>query len=305
MSKLNVNQIRLTFGEKPLFRRLSLQLQEGEIGVVIGTSGEGKTTLLRCIAGLQGLDRGEVLLDSKQVKGPDKRLIPGHDEIQYVAQQAELMPMLSARENIHQGALHLLDKQKKAKAEELLRTFALGKVADQQLKTLSGGQQQRVSLAKALAKNYSLYLFDEVFSQLDFASKTRVMVRLRRYLKKEGKTALFVVHDPLDAFFLADTIYVLQRGRIVQEGKAIDVQQKPANLNVARLFGQVNVLSASKAEELFPGNKFKTMRSKKWFWPQDVKIDQLATPYKLQQTITLQSGTIHIVKVRGKELWLT
>lgn len=282
---------------------VNLRLQAGEIGVLIGASGEGKSTLLKIMAGLQEPASGEVLFNGEKVKAPSQKLIPGHDQIKFVAQDFELMPYISTIENIYHGALHLLDEEKEQMGAELLRLFDLEDVANQKARTLSGGQQQRVALAKALMANASLYLFDEVFSQLDMAKKMELMVELKSFLKTHKKAALFVLHSPLESFYLADVLLVLANGNIEQKGTPTEVYNQPKNEHIAHLFGRINVLPTEMAVH-FLKKDFRQWGDRFWFRPSEMKRTDLKSAFSEIESFNTPRGTMYILNLHGYTIWV-
>lgn len=198
--------------------------------VLLGQSGEGKTTLLRALAGLLPAD-GE----------PFGGLLPQHRAVGYLPQGYALFPHLRAWENVAfalpRGA------QRRARALELLSRVRLVEVADHYPMALSGGQQQRVALARALARKPQLLLLDEPSSALDAATRDEVMAELISEMHEFGLPALAVSHDPHLAA-LADRVAVMSGRRIVQHGTPAEVLSRPGSVAVARLLGHRNLFTA-------------------------------------------------------------
>ena len=305
MSILQIKDVSHTFSEKIVLKSLSFTMQQGEIVVLTGTSGTGKTTLLKIIGGLLQPTKGAAFYNGERIKGPREKLIPGHTDIKYVAQQVELMPMLSAAKNIDQGALHLMPEEQEASTNNLLTLLKIDDVRSQPLRTLSGGQQQRVALAKQLAGGGAVYLFDEVLSQLDLDTKAQIMLRLKEYLRREKKSAIFVLHDPLDTFYLADRVIVLEDGCIVQDDTPSNVYQKPATLSTAKLFGLVNVVSSDLARKLWPKKNFHQIENKVIIRPRDIKKSELPEEAILKTELVMPGYTLAVFRTGGEELIVT
>jgi ABC-type sulfate/molybdate transport systems ATPase subunit len=300
----SVGNLDYILPEKKILSSINIEIPEGKIGVVIGQSGAGKSTFIKLLAGLLAPTSGAILYKAKSLDGPT-RLIPGNPEITRIAQDFELMPHITAIENVYQGAMHLLDEEKLALGMELLTLFGLENVAHQQTKTLSGGEQQRVAIAKAMASKKDVLLFDEAFSQLDLGTKASALVRLKRYLNKKNRTALFVVHDPQDAFYLADFVLVLEEGKLVQSGDLFDVFNKSSSSKIASLFGLVNKMSVKRAKELFPNKwqNFNRNRQKIWFRPNMAKITDLALGYETLDSFFNGKSNLQLVKIGRTEIW--
>ena len=303
-NSFSINNLDYSISEKKILSEICVQIPAQKIGVVIGQSGAGKSTLIKLLAGLLAPTSGRISFKGKDLEGP-ARLIPGNPNITRIAQDFELMPHITAIENVYQGAMHLLDEEKLVLGMELLTLFGLEKVALQQTKTLSGGEQQRIAIAKAMATKKDVFLFDEAFSQLDLGTKRSVLVRLKRYLKKKNKTALFVVHDPQDAFYLADYVLVLEEGKLVQSGDLFEVFNNSASSKVASLFGLVNKMSVKRAKELFPSQwqNFNRKKQKIWFRPNMAKLTDLALDYETVDSFFNGSYKMQLVKIGRTEIW--
>jgi NitT/TauT family transport system ATP-binding protein len=195
----------------PVLRRVSFDINEGEIVSLIGESGCGKTTLLRIIQGLIRRDAGEIRVDGKPVAGA------GRDR-GFVFQQANLLPWRSARTNVEFGLeLQGMPRRRRGeRARELLALVGLGSAGEQFPHQLSGGMQQRVNLARALAIDPAILLMDEPFSALDAQTREILQLELLRVQAETGKTILFVTHDLDEAIYLSSRIVVMgaRPGRI-------------------------------------------------------------------------------------------
>ena len=216
---------------------VSLQLQAGQMGVLIGPSGCGKTTLLRAVAGLEKITAGEICIDDVVVSGNGVHLPPEERRIGMVFQDYALFPHLNVAQNIAFG-LHRwpLDRQR-ARVKDVLALVGLDNSGQRYAHELSGGQQQRVALARALAPQPQLLLLDEPFSNLDVDLRERLAHELRSILKMANTTALFVTHDQLEAFALGDVIGVMHQGQLEQWDDAYHLYHRPATRFVAEFIG--------------------------------------------------------------------
>ncbi|MBI4382283.1 MAG: ABC transporter ATP-binding protein [candidate division NC10 bacterium] len=196
-------------GPRPVLRDISLTLEEGEFVCLLGFSGSGKTTLISMVAGLLGLDKGEILLDGKPIEGP------GLDR-GVVFQNYSLLPWMTVFENIHLAidavAPELTPADKKARAEQFIGLVNLGDAAWKRPRELSGGMRQRVAVARGLAMNPKILLLDEPFSALDALTRATLQWELARIWTETKKTVLMITNDLDEAIFLADRVYPLLRG---------------------------------------------------------------------------------------------
>lgn len=222
----------------PVVDQLDFELQSGEIGCLLGSSGCGKTTVLRSIAGFQTIDSGSITLNGKIFSGPRTHLAPEKRNVGMVFQDYALFPHLSVCENITFG---LRKKSRSAKAlicDELLALVQLERLGHRYPHELSGGQQQRVALARALAPSPDLLLLDEPLSSLDTELRRSLALEVRGILKSRGISAIMVTHDQEEAFAFADKIGVLHRGKLEQWDVPFNLYHEPKTRYVANFIGQ-------------------------------------------------------------------
>ncbi|MDT9001142.1 ATP-binding cassette domain-containing protein [Paucibacter sp. APW11] len=248
---LSVSGAQLRLGDKhsgrQVLKGVDLQIRKGELLALLGGSGCGKTTLLRVIAGLAGLDQGVVCISGRDVT----RLTPQQRGVGVVFQHYALFPNLSVRENIKFGVLAEGHSQAEAEARaaELLELVELQAHAQKLPGQLSGGQRQRVALARALARKPSLLLMDEPFSALDESFRVPLRRSFRRLQQSLGQTCLVVTHDREEAFELADQVAVMFDGRIEQCSAPLTLWQRPATRRVADFLGAFNQFDARQLAE--------------------------------------------------------
>lgn len=216
---------------------VSLSLQEGEIGVLIGSSGCGKTTLLRAVAGLESASRGSIMLGSQVISSADVHIPAEQRHLGMVFQDYALFPHLDVARNVAFGIEHLPSKKRADRVAEVLDLVGLPTAGKRYPHELSGGQQQRVALARAIAPSPRLLLLDEPFSNLDVDLRERLAHEVRGILKTAGATALFVTHDQLEAFAIGDRIGVMERGKLHQWDEAYALYHRPATRFVADFIG--------------------------------------------------------------------
>lgn len=209
---------------------VSLKIEEGELVCVLGTSGGGKTTLIKLINRLHDPDAGQVLVEGRDVAQADP--VELRRGIGYVIQQTGLFPHMTVAENIAcVPEILKWDRARiTARVDELLNLVGLDPVEfkDRYPRQLSGGQQQRVGLARALAANPSLMLFDEPFGAIDAITRATLQDELLRIHRGSGKTFIFVTHDIAEALKLGTKVLVLDQGRVQQYGTPREVLESPA-----------------------------------------------------------------------------
>lgn len=256
---LRLESVHRNLGGQPILRGIDLTLASGEIAVLIGGSGSGKTTLLRIVAGLERVDSGRVALRGTDVDGPGTRrfIPPERRSLGMVFQEAALWPHLTVQENVAIAAGR--DTGPAAKeALRLLEVVGLGSLAARLPDTLSGGQKQRVALARALATGSDLLLLDEPLSSLDEMVRDRLRPLIRDTLRSQQRSALFVSHDRMDAWRLADRILVLENGRLSQADTPEALYRAPATPTVARYMGATGsfpVRGAGSGRIVTPGGR--------------------------------------------------
>ena len=238
---LNVDKIYPGATNKAL-DNFNLEINPGEMVVLLGGSGCGKSTALRSLAGLEDIQAGRILVGGQDVTG-----VPVNKRnMAMVFQAYSLFPHMTALQNVEFGLeIRGMGKTERRKqAMEKLELVGLADQAGKYTQQMSGGQQQRVALARALAVNPRVLLLDEPLSALD--AKVRVQLRdeIRRIQLEAGTTTVFVTHDQEEAFAMSDRVVVMNQGRIEQIGTPQEIYEEPSNLYVARFVGEINILPA-------------------------------------------------------------
>lgn len=235
---LQLDHVQQSYGQQIVIQDLSLALEKGEIGCLLGASGCGKTTVLRCIAGFETISSGEIWLNGICVSSAGFFMPPEQRRIGMVFQDYALFPHLTVTENIGFGLNCQSQPERKRRVDELLHVVQLVDAAKQYPHELSGGQQQRVALARALAPKPALLLLDEPFSNLDVSLREQLSLEVRDIIKEQGTTAILVTHDQAEAFAIADKIGVMHQGEIQQWDTAFNLYHRPVNRFVANFIGQ-------------------------------------------------------------------
>lgn len=236
----------------------TIEIEKGEICVLMGLSGSGKSSLLRCVNGLNEVSRGEILIDHKgglvdvAACGDETLRDLRINRISMVFQQFALMPWRTIRENVGLG-LELRGMSKEERNDlvnEKLRLVRLDQWADKKPHELSGGMQQRVGLARALATDADILLMDEPFSALDPLIREHLQDELMELQQNLHKTIIFVSHDLDEALKIGTHIAIMEGGRIVQYGRPEDIVTNPADDYVRAFVSNVNPLNVLRAEAL-------------------------------------------------------
>ena len=230
------------FGKIGVLEDIDFDVSEGEILVLLGASGSGKTTILRIIAGLEQPYTGKVILHGKDVTE-----LPARERgVGVIFQAYALFPKMTVEKNISYG-LRIRKRKRKEIRETVNRLLALVQLEEHRKKypsQLSGGQQQRVAIARTLAYNPEVLLFDEPFGALDAQTRVHLRREIKALLKKVSVPSIFITHDQEEALELGDRIAVINVGRIEQIGTPYEVYNNPATEYVATFLGAANILPA-------------------------------------------------------------
>ena len=223
---------------------LDLKIPAGEFFALLGPSGCGKTTTLRLVAGLDSPTKGKILIGNKDVTA-DK---PHERPVNTVFQNYALFPHMSVLENVAFGLKQRKVSDPMPKAAEALKLVELEHLAQRRPTQLSGGQQQRVALARALVNRPSLLLLDEPLGALDLKLRRQMQVELKAIQMEVGLTFLHVTHDQEEAMDMADTVAVMNKGRIEQMGAPEALYERPKTIFVSKFLGQSNIFVGDVAE---------------------------------------------------------
>jgi ABC-type Fe3+/spermidine/putrescine transport system ATPase subunit len=242
---LSIEALTVSYGTTRVLDQVSLSVQRGEMIALLGSSGCGKTTLLRSIAGFVLPDSGAIRVDGREIT----HLPPEARETAMMFQSYALWPHMSVADNIGYG-LRMRNWKKDAiaaRVAEMLKLLQLEGFGSRPVTQLSGGQRQRVALGRALAVDPRLLLLDEPMSNLDYKVRLELRHELRALQQRIGITAVYVTHDREEALTLADRIAVIDAGRIVQIGAPEEIFHRPTSAFVAGFMGADNALDVSRA----------------------------------------------------------
>ena len=235
MPSVHFDHVTKCFGATTVVEDFSLDVADGELLVLVGGSGSGKTTILRMLAGLEEVTTGTIRIDDRDVTG----LAPRDRDVAMVFQDYGLYPHMTVRENLSLGLrLRKVDKKeidrRVAWAADMLR---LEPLLDRKPKQLSGGQQQRVAMGRAMVREPLVFLFDEPLSNLDAGLRAQMRIEIGGLQRRLKTTTVYVTHDQVEAMTLGDRIVVLADGKIQQVGRPIDLYKAPTNRFVAGFVG--------------------------------------------------------------------
>jgi iron(III) transport system ATP-binding protein len=248
-ARLSFEDIRHNYSpDSAALRGITLSAEPGEVLCLLGPSGSGKTTLLRIAAGIETQTSGRVLLNEREIAGPDVFVPPEKRSIGLVFQDFALFPHLTILDNVRFGLTALSKPEGRREALIALERVGLAQYAHSYPHVLSGGEQQRVALARAMAPRPAVLLMDEPFSGLDSRLKDTVRAETLAILRQSRATAIVVTHDAEEAMRLGDRIALLKDGLLVQAGSAEELYERPADLFTAGFFSELNVFPARAAQ---------------------------------------------------------
>ena len=239
-ARLTFERLERRFDTTIALNGFSLDIAPAEVVCLLGPSGCGKTTLLRVAAGIEKPTGGRVLINAREVAGPDRFVPPERRNVGLMFQDFALFPHLTIIDNVAFGLRALPREDARREAAVALARVGLTRYADDYPHILSGGEQQRVALARAIVPRPAVMLMDEPFSGLDVQLRERLQEETLTLLRETRATCLIVTHAPAEAIRLGDRIAVMRAGRLLQAGKAEELYRNPADLFVARLFSEIN-----------------------------------------------------------------
>src|SRR5919205_3875724 len=231
MAEIRLERVTKSFGRVQIIKGVDLDIHEREFVVFVGPSGCGKSTLLRLVAGLEEITDGKLLIDGAVVNDRS----PKERGIAMVFQSYALYPHMSAYDNMAFGLE--LSKLSRREIDERVRRVAallhIQELLDRKPRDLSGGQRQRVAIGRAIVRDPKVFLFDEPLSNLDAALRVQMRIEIAGLHRQTGATMIYVTHDQVEAMTLAETIVVLNAGRVEQVGPPLELYHRPENLFVA------------------------------------------------------------------------
>lgn len=237
-----VKKLEKSFENQKVLRGIDLEIQDGETVVLIGSSGSGKSTFLRCLNLLNVPDKGQIFVDGQEITNPKTNLNKLRAKVGMVFQSFNLFENLNIIENIKlapKKVLHISNKQAEKEAMELLKRVGLGNKAYDYPKNLSGGQKQRVAIARALAMHPEVILFDEPTSALDPEMVGEVLEVIKDLAKDHSRTMVIVTHEMSFAREVGTRLIFLDKGKIIEDGEPRQVMDHPTTERAARFFQNI------------------------------------------------------------------
>ena len=235
MSSVILKNVVKQFGSVTAVDDLSIQIQDREFAVLVGSSGCGKTTALRMIAGLESVSSGEILIGDTRVND----MAPKDRDIAMVFQNYALYPHMNVRDNMGFGLkIRMLGKEEiDTRVEEAADILGIQALLDRKPKELSGGQRQRVAVGRAIVRKPKVFLFDEPLSNLDAKLRVAMRAEISKLHRRLGATIIYVTHDQVEAMTMADRIFIMHNGALQQNGAPMEVYRHPVNSFVAGFIG--------------------------------------------------------------------
>ncbi|MDR2113088.1 MAG: sn-glycerol-3-phosphate ABC transporter ATP-binding protein UgpC [Candidatus Accumulibacter sp.] len=261
MSKVILKNVVKQFGSATAVDNLSIEIQDKEFAVLVGSSGCGKTTALRMIAGLETASSGDIFIDDLRVND----LPPRDRDIAMVFQNYALYPHMNVRENMGFGLRirKIPEAEIASRVQEAADILGITELLARKPKELSGGQRQRVAVGRAIVRKPKVFLFDEPLSNLDAKLRVAMRAEISKLHRRLGATIIYVTHDQVEAMTMADRIFIMSKGVLQQHGAPMEVYSQPANRFVAGFIGSpaMNFVEASLLAEggdlFISGNAFR------------------------------------------------
>lgn len=244
---LELRGLSIAYGLTRVLNSLNLTVGEGEVVALLGPSGSGKSTLLNAVAGFLPISGGEILLAGRNVAAPGHTDPPERRDIAFVFQDYGLWPHLTAVDTVAYPLRRrgVRPEPARDRARRILERLGVGSLADRKPAQLSGGEQQRVGLARAMAREAALYLFDEPTAHLDAQVRDVFLVELAARRRESGAAAIYATHDAAEALGLADRVALLIGGQVIQNGTPQQLYAEPVSVQAARLTGPASLLDGA------------------------------------------------------------
>ena len=298
MAKVELKNLSKTYDKKILaLEDINLTIEDGQFFVLLGPSGAGKTTTLRCIAGLEKIDSGSILFDNESVTEDQ----PASRDVSFVFQQFSLYPHYTVYENLafplRSPMRKLPEDEIKTKIENISKMLKISNKLKNKATELSGGEMQRVAIGRALVRNPNIYLMDEPLSSLDAKLRESLRVELKSIQTNLNATILYVTHDQAEATTLADKIGVLKEGKIVQIGTPEEIYENPNSIYVSQRLGSPKI-------NVWPGSLFNINDNTPTFGirPENILLGGGKYSGKIISIENLGSETVVAINFEGHEL---
>ena len=298
MAKVELKKLFKTYNKKiKALADINLTIEDGQFFVLLGPSGAGKTTTLRCIAGLEKIDSGDVLFNDENITHDQ----PASRDVTFVFQQYSLYPHYTVYENLafplRSPMRKLPEEEIKNKVEKIAEMLKITNKLKNKATELSGGEMQRVAIGRALVREPNIYLMDEPLSSLDAKLRETLRVELKNIQLNLNATILYVTHDQAEATTLADKIGVLKEGKIVQIGTPEEIYENPNSIYVSQRLGSPKI-------NILPGSLFKLDNNitKIGLRPENIELGNGPYEGKVISTENLGSETVVAINFQDNEI---
>jgi len=310
---IELRQVQKSFGSTTVIPNLSAEFKSGEFTVILGPSGCGKSTLLNLVAGLESVTGGIIRIGDREVQ----HLPPKDRGVAMVFQNYALYPHMSVADNIGYSlkVAKVPKKERQKRIKEAADTVEMGSYLDRRPAELSGGQRQRVAIARAIVREPQVLLFDEPLSNLDAKLRQSMRMELSELHRRIGATSIFVTHDQAEAMTLADTVMILNDGKVQQVGTPKEIYHTPATTFVAGFIGAppmnlINVVGDGNALRLSDGtpllNHTHTGPMLLGIRPERINTVNAGLPAQVVYREDLGSHTTFLTRLSsGQELYVT
>lgn len=250
MSSIQLTDLRKRYGKKTVLSGIDVHVPEGNMVTLLGSSGCGKSTTLRSVAGLDMPDGGEITLGNQVVFDKKTNVPARRRNVGMVFQSYALWPSMTVAANVAfpLKARSVKSADVRSRVAEMLEVVGLDQLADRYPFQLSGGQQQRVALARALVYRPGVMLFDEPLSNLDAKLRAQLRLEIRRIQREAGITALYVTHDTAEALSMSDTICIMRDGEIISQATPDELWSSPPSAYIARFLGCGTLVAGTVAD---------------------------------------------------------
>ena len=296
MAEVRLGSVSKRFGEVEAVDDLSLDLRDGELVVLLGPSGAGKTTTLRLIAGLERQDAGSVAIGGRDVSTAP----PAERDVAFVFQQYSLYPHYTVYDNLafplRSPLRRMPEAQIQARVGEIAEMLRISSKLQNKATKLSGGEMQRVAIGRALVRQPACFLMDEPLSSLDAKLREDLRIELKRIQRELGATILYVTHDQIEAMTLGDRIGVLDRGHLAQLGSPRQLYEQPSSTVVAKRLGSppINLLDPGLVVGTPPpGTATVGVR------PEDVRLGASGMPARVAAVEALGAENVVALEMQG------
>lgn len=295
---LLVNNLTYQYPEqvKTALEDISFSLDKGEILAVVGESGSGKSTLLKLLYGMLDAHNGMIKFQDELILGPKFNLIPGHNDMKYLAQNLDLVTYATVYDNVGTHISNIDKEFKERRVNTILESVGLLEYKNRIPKQLSGGQKQRVALARAIAKTPHLLLLDEPFANIDTILKYELRDRLFELFKQLRISIIFSTHDLQDALGFADKLLVIKDGKMIQFGTPESIYKNPINLYVAQLFSYATVFTIKESTTILG----KKIEEPTILYASQISLQDIQLDYRIERTIFMGEYTIFKIRIENK-----